>query len=112
MKARDPASPAAAACEQAMTVVGQLLRSEHADGYPLLHFFGGGYEIAYYDGTRFRKRGNLSYAVWDAKVWLGFGGRPACSFMILPLHSRTRPIRNVAPVAEVERGVTAQPVAA
>ena len=32
--------------------------------------------------------------------------------VILPLHSRTRLMRNVAPVAEVERGVTAQPVAA
>jgi len=32
--------------------------------------------------------------------------------LILPPHFRTRPIRNVAPVVRVERGVTAQPVAA
>ena len=32
--------------------------------------------------------------------------------VILPLHFRTRPIRNVAPVVQIERGVTAQLVAA
>ena len=32
--------------------------------------------------------------------------------LILPLQFRTRSIRNVAPVDQVERGVTAQPVAA
>ena len=33
-------------------------------------------------------------------------------WVILPLQFRTRPMRNVAPVVEVERGVTAQPAAA
>ena len=32
--------------------------------------------------------------------------------LVLPLHFRTRPIRNVAPVVRVERGASAQPVAA
>jgi len=32
--------------------------------------------------------------------------------VILPLHFRTRSIRNVAPVVQVERGATARPVAA
>ena len=32
--------------------------------------------------------------------------------MVLPPHNRTRPIRNVAPVVRVERGASAQPVAA
>ena len=37
---------------------------------------------------------------------------PAFDPLILPLQFRTRSIRNVAPVDQVERGVTAQPVAA
>ena len=34
------------------------------------------------------------------------------AMMVLPPHNRTRPIRNVAPVVRVERGASAQPVAA
>lgn len=69
------------ACNEAMMMVSSLIRSEQADGYPLLHYFGGAYEIAYFDGRRFRKRGNITYAVWDAEVWLdSLSGRSRCSF--------------------------------
>ena len=38
--------------------------------------------------------------------------RALLEFLILPQYFRTRPMRNVAPVVRVERGVTAQHVAA
>ena len=34
------------------------------------------------------------------------------AYLVLPLHNRTQPIRNVAPDVRVERGASAQPVAA
>lgn len=55
----------------ALNLGGLLLQSEFRGGdsaATLRQFFGGGYEIAYFDGNEMRKFGDVTFVFWEAQV--------------------------------------------
>lgn len=59
--------PAQRAYEAGLMLGGSLLRTERPLGYTLREYYGGGYEIAVFNGERFTKDTSTTYILWDAR---------------------------------------------
>lgn len=59
--------PAQLAFEAAITTGGSLLRTERPMGFTLRNYFGGGYEVAVWNGERFTKDASITYILWDGQ---------------------------------------------
>ena len=53
--------------ERGLVVSGALMRTERPSGYTLRRYYGGGYEVAVYNGERFTKGLGITYVMWDAR---------------------------------------------
>lgn len=60
--------PAQLAYETGLQIGACFLRSENTLGDPLRLYFGGGYEVAVFNGERFTKDRGITYVLWD---WRG-----------------------------------------
>lgn len=56
------------AFEAGIGIGGQLLRTERPSGWTLREYFGGGYEVAVFNGEHFTKDFSVTYILWDAKI--------------------------------------------
>jgi hypothetical protein len=59
--------PAQRAYETGLMLGGSLLRTERPLGYTLREYYGGGYEIAVFNGERFTKDTSATFILWDAR---------------------------------------------
>ena len=61
--------PAQRAYELGLMIGGSLLRTERSVGYTLRGYYGGGYEVAVFNGERFTKDTSATYILWDGREY-------------------------------------------